>query len=876
MSTEWRNPYVAGSPIRGQEMFFGRDNVFEWLREHLIGQFQDNAIVLYGERRTGKTSILYQIPRRLDDPSYIPVLIDLQQLSLDSIDSFFLQLAVKIWGALRRTQGVGKLPRPQREGFDSAYFTEVFLAQVEEAIGERTLLIMLDEFSRLRTKVESGDLPADIFGYLRSLMADHRMTLVISLGSKLEQMSAEYSVLFNQAIYHRITFLDESDARALITQPVAQHYGYQEEAIDLIIKATSGHPFYVQHVCHAIFARRGAGKREPVTGQEVEQVLPEVVEATAQNLKFIWDDVRPAEKAVMAAAAALIESIGGITRQDDVARLLHDHEFCPPAGELAAALHTLRTRDILREEIVGQYAFAIEPLRLWLARERRPELVRQELLPTGAVSRWQPAPSPEPVTPWWRRPSVLPAAAMLLLILVLVGALMRQTSRLQQLSSTATAAARNAADARQQAATAAAQAMNVASEATVVVDALAGQYATATLVATQGGISAATVTAIAATLEAREAEATAIVLALENANANATVSAQTLAGALATVDAVAIQQSIPTPTPVPPAETPTDVPTPTQTSVPPTATPTDVPTPTQTSVPPSPTPTQTLATATPIPTATPVKVVTRLWEQDSSMMVLVPAGAFWMGSSENDVGAEADEKPQHLVTLDSFYIDQHEVTNAQYASFLNAAGDGTQERLWLALEAETVRIHQKEGSWRADDGYESHPVTQVSWYGAEAYCHWAGKRLPTEAEWEKAARGADQRIYPWGNEFDGTRLNFCDINCDIAEWKNTQWSDGYAQTAPVDSYADGKSPYGALNMAGNVWEWVADRYDANYYAISPSIAPQGPSTGDRYVHRGGSWDSTEWFVRVAERYAVPAPHRVNTVGFRCAFSGAEP
>jgi AAA+ ATPase superfamily predicted ATPase len=141
MSTEWRNPYVAGSPIRGQEMFFGRDNVFEWLREHLIGQFQDNAIVLYGERRTGKTSILYQIPRRLDDPSYIPVLIDLQQLSLDSIDSFFLQFAVKIWGGLRRAQGVGTIPRPQQEGFDSVYFTEVFLAQVEEAIGERRLLI---------------------------------------------------------------------------------------------------------------------------------------------------------------------------------------------------------------------------------------------------------------------------------------------------------------------------------------------------------------------------------------------------------------------------------------------------------------------------------------------------------------------------------------------------------------------------------------------------------------------------------------------------------------------------------------------------------------------------------------------------------------
>lgn len=224
MNENWKNPYIAGSPIRGEEMFFGRDEVFNWLRAHLIGQFQDNAIVLYGERRTGKTSILYHVPQRLGDPAYIPIFIDLQQLSLDSLSSFFWQVASKISSGLRQLDGVKQLDRPERQDFADApgvYFEEVFLTQAQAAIGQHKLLIMFDEFSRMRTKIEAGDLSSDVFYYLRALLADHRLSVILTLGSKLEEMETTYNTLFNQAIYHQITFLDKTDARALITQPVA-------------------------------------------------------------------------------------------------------------------------------------------------------------------------------------------------------------------------------------------------------------------------------------------------------------------------------------------------------------------------------------------------------------------------------------------------------------------------------------------------------------------------------------------------------------------------------------------------------------------------------------------------------------------------------
>jgi formylglycine-generating enzyme required for sulfatase activity len=238
----------------------------------------------------------------------------------------------------------------------------------------------------------------------------------------------------------------------------------------------------------------------------------------------------------------------------------------------------------------------------------------------------------------------------------------------------------------------------------------------------------------------------------------------------------------------------------------------------------------------------------RVWGKDNAEMVYVPAGEFTMGSDEGG----SDEQPVHTVYQDAFWIDKYEVTNAQYRACVEAGACDEPSDI----------------AYYAANYYAQHPVVYVRWPQAEAYCQWAGKRLPTEAEWEKAARGTDGRTYPWGNTFDGSKLNFCDKNCSFF-WNDASVDDGYAFTAPVGSYPAGVSPYGALDMAGNVWEWVADWYDPGYYSQSSGRNPHGPGSGVERVLRGGSWSSTAPYVRGATRHWAYSVHP-DFVGFRCA------
>jgi serine/threonine-protein kinase len=289
-------------------------------------------------------------------------------------------------------------------------------------------------------------------------------------------------------------------------------------------------------------------------------------------------------------------------------------------------------------------------------------------------------------------------------------------------------------------------------------------------------------------------------------------------------------------------------------------------------------PAETAAIETPIPpTETPVPTLgvgsIRENPLDGALMVYVPEGPFLMGSEDG----KPDESPEREVFLDAFWIYQTEVTNAQFALFVAATAHRTS-----AEESGVSRVFFDDirgAYWAAPEGpdsdlagRENYPVLHVSWFDADTYCVWAGGRLPTEAEWEKAARGTDGRVFPWGNH-PGTAeiVNFCDSNCP-AKWADAVQNDGYETTAPVGTFPSGASPYGALDMAGNVWEWVADWYDEAYYSFAPLENPIGPESGTFRVFRGGSWMETPAAMRIPARARVlPISHNTN-MGFRCVIA----
>ena len=227
-------------------------------------------------------------------------------------------------------------------------------------------------------------------------------------------------------------------------------------------------------------------------------------------------------------------------------------------------------------------------------------------------------------------------------------------------------------------------------------------------------------------------------------------------------------------------------------------------------------------------------------------MVLIPAGEFAMGSDRG----QADEQPVHRVSLDAFHLDVYEVTVSRYAEFL-ASQRADPPFKWN--EATTGSQGNK-------------PVTGVDWYDARDYCRWVGKRLPTEAEWEMAARGTEGRLYPWGNEHP-TKAH---ANAGQTKWR------GYDTLTNVGRYGPGKSPNGLYDLAGNLWEWVADWYDPTYYQYSPRENPTGPSAGPLRVLRGGAWNNDSQSIRSANRAGYAPKARRNDVGFRCAKDAKEP
>lgn len=249
--------------------------------------------------------------------------------------------------------------------------------------------------------------------------------------------------------------------------------------------------------------------------------------------------------------------------------------------------------------------------------------------------------------------------------------------------------------------------------------------------------------------------------------------------------------------------------------------------------------------------------------------ISIPAGNFKMGSLPGDPYAFTDEQPQHLVYLNAYQISRYEITNSQYQIFINSGGysDSTYWTSlgwgWRKYYNITEPLFWSSGQYNSGPSYPNHPVVGVSWYEAYAFSKWAGGNLPTEAQWEKAARGTDSSNYwPWGNSFDPSKVN--------GLWNTPP--DTFNNSSPVGYFNSGQSPYLLFDMACNVSEWVNDWYQSNYYSVSPTSNPTGPSTGSYRVVRGCAFrDYGDEVVGVcADRYFRQQHEREDFIGFRVA------
>ncbi|CAG0927466.1 hypothetical protein TFLX_00481 [Thermoflexales bacterium] len=381
-------PYVTGMPLKTEHLFVGRQDVFAYIQEHLFGTYQNNVIVLHGQRRTGKTSILYRL-KKVMAATHIAVLVDMQGKAARGTVDFFYSLADDIVYTLE-DQGITVELPPRADFADSPefFFRSRFLRSVYAVLppvtqpeadrhphdGEQPhrkhLLLMFDEFEELQKRVEDGKLDAEVFPFLRNLMQhEEPLDFVFAGTHKLEELGAEYwSILFNIASYKKITFLSHDDAQRLIAEPVKPNLEYDPLAIERIIGVTGGHPYFTQVVCHELVSYHNETQRSYLTANDVTEVLDRIVERGEAHFKFIWAESSSNERLVLLTLADLLENTETASA-DDVEALLDKRACClDNAAKVPQVLDRLEMGDILTRSgpRSNLFRFKIDLIRRWI------------------------------------------------------------------------------------------------------------------------------------------------------------------------------------------------------------------------------------------------------------------------------------------------------------------------------------------------------------------------------------------------------------------------------------------------------------------------------------------------------------------------------
>jgi WD40 repeat protein/tetratricopeptide (TPR) repeat protein len=380
--SEMINPYIAGAPVTEKSMFFGRQDVFDWVQRSLTGKFVDHILVIHGQRRVGKTSVLKQIPFHLPS-TYIPVFFDLQGRTHTSLDRFLWRLAKEIARTVRTAEDISP-PVPFREDFsrDPELFQNQFLPRLSEAIGDRRLLLLFDEFDSLEEPTAREMLAQDLIPYFSRLMqTPGPLAFIFSIGSsgqKLEHMQASYTDFFRIALYKKISFLEKEEALRLITQPVAGVIEYTPQAIHDILHITSGHPYFTQLLCHELFSQCQKSGHRRIAPQDIEAVLDDVVERGTVNLKFVWDDASDPERYVLTALSLAEDG----RDPQSIHQFLQDQKVRIAQWEVADSLRHLQEKDVLASD----NTFTVDLMRLWLLENKPLDRVIEELTEVSPIA----------------------------------------------------------------------------------------------------------------------------------------------------------------------------------------------------------------------------------------------------------------------------------------------------------------------------------------------------------------------------------------------------------------------------------------------------------------------------------------------------------
>jgi len=360
-------------------MFFGREDVFGWIERSLEGKFVDHILVLHGQRRVGKTSVLKQIPNFLPD-KYLQVFFDLQGRTGTTLDRFLWWLASEIARTLKREHGIN-VPKPDRKAFkDTEYLINEFLPSIRPALGDNALLLTFDEFDSLDRSEIKDTLARPLIVYLRRLIEVEGLNFIFSIGSsgdKLENMQASYTDFFKSALYRKISFLTGEDIQRLVTKPVEGLIKYEKKAVRRIGEITSGHPYFTQLMCHELFSRCQKTGARTISADDVEAVLEDVVERGTVNLKFVWDEASDLEKWIL---ATLVQMDGGNNQK--LAQALTSQRVRFSESDLNSAVIHLRDKDVITEE----NRFMIHLMRLWLVANRSTDRVREELVEVNPIA----------------------------------------------------------------------------------------------------------------------------------------------------------------------------------------------------------------------------------------------------------------------------------------------------------------------------------------------------------------------------------------------------------------------------------------------------------------------------------------------------------